>query len=113
MSDTVEELKKQLEYYKKRFSVGEHDIAIDGYLAYVALVRQQVEFIKDFKVKEHIEGKKSDTVLYDRATDMGEKLPKMISSMNSLKTELGIEYDENTGKPKMTATSPQNIGRSV
>ena len=111
MEETVDTLKKQLEYYKKKLSLAEHDIAIDGYLSYVALVRQQVEFIKDFKVKDHIEGKKTETVLYDRAIAMGESLPKMISSMNNLKLELGIEFDENHGKPKMTATSPQNIGR--
>ena len=42
---------------------------------------------------------------------MGEGLPDMISKMNRLKIELNIPFDENEGKPKLTATSPQNIGR--
>ncbi len=111
MTDTVEALQKELEYYQKKFSLGEHDVAINGYLSYVNLVRQQVDFIKDFKIKDHIEGKKTETVLYDRAIAMGESLPKMISSMNSLKIELGIEFDENEGQEKRVATSPQSIGR--
>lgn len=102
---------KELEYYKKKFSVAEFDLAIDGYLSYVELVRQQIAFIKDFKIKENIDGKKTETVLYDRAMSMGEGLPDMISKMNRLKIELNIPFDENEGKPKLTATSPQNIGR--
>ena len=111
MSDTVEELKKELEYYKKKFSVAENDISLDGYLAYVNLVRQQVDFIKDFTIKNHIEGKKAETLIYERATEMGEKLPTMISKMNNLKMELSIEFDDKTGQPKMKASNPQNIGR--
>lgn len=107
----LDKIQKELDYYKKKFSVAEHDLAIDGYLSYVALVRQQVDFIKDFKIKENIDGKKTETVLYDRAMSMGEGLPDMISKMNKLKFELNIPFDENDGKPKLTATSPQNIGK--
>lgn len=109
--ETIEELKKQLAHYQKKFSLGENDVAIAGYLAYVNLVRQQVEFIADFSIKNNIEGKKTETVLYDRAIALGESLPKMISSMNALKLELHIEYDADEGKPKLGATSPQSLGR--
>ena len=111
MTEKEEKLQKELDYYKKKLALGEHDVAINGYMAYVNLVRQQVEFIGEFKVKDHIEGKKTETVLYDRAISMGESLPKMISSMNSLKVELGIEFDENDGIEKKSATSPQSIGK--
>lgn len=107
--DETEKLKKELDYYKKKFSVAEFDLAIDGYLSYVALVKQQVDFIKDFNIKNNIEGKKTETVLYDRAMAMGESLPDMITKMNKLKVELNIPFDENEGKPKIVATSPQNI----
>lgn len=106
--ETLESLKIELEFYKKKFSLGESDVALDGYLTYVNLVRQQVEFLKDFKIKSTIDGKKADTVLYERAMDMGEKLPKMISSMNALKLELNVQYDENEGKVKRGATTPQS-----
>lgn len=107
--EDIDKLKKELEFYKKKFSTAEYDLAIDGYLSYVGLVRQQVEFVKDFNIKSNIEGKKTETVLYDRAMAMGEGLPDMITKMNKLKVELNIPFDENEGKPKMTATSPQNI----
>lgn len=113
MADTIESLKKQLEYYQNKFSVAEYDLALDGYLSYVALVRQQVEFIKDFNIKSNIDGKKAETVLYDRAMSMGESLPDMISKMNRLKMELKIEYDENEGKQKVGATSPQSMYKAV
>jgi len=109
--EDIEALKKQLEFYQKKFSVAEYDLAIDGYLVYAALVRQQVEYLKDFKIKDNINGKKAETVLYDRAIAMGESLPKMITSMNALKMELKIEFDENQGKEKQKAISPQSIGK--
>lgn len=109
MAKTVEELEKELAFYKQKFSVAEHNVALDGYLAYVKLVKQQVDFLKDFSIKSHIEGKKTETVLYDRAMDMGESLPQMISSMEKLKIELNIEYDEKDGMIKQGATSPQSI----
>lgn len=109
MEDEIEKLKKQLEFYQKKFSVAEHDLAIDGYLVYAALVRQQVAYLKDFKIKDNIDGKKTETVLYDRAIAMGESLPKMITSMNNLKMELKIEFDENEGKVQMGASTPQSM----
>ena len=109
MAETIESLKKELQFYKEKLSIGEHDLAVSGYLAYVGLVRQQVEFIKGFKIAGNIEGKKAETVLYDRAMEMGAGLPKMISSMNALKLELKIEFDEEEGRPKTGATTPQSL----
>ncbi len=111
--ETVESLKKELDHYKKKFSLGDHDLSVGGYLAYVELVRQQIDFIKEFKIKSNIDGKKSDTVLYDRAIALGESLPEMITKMNKLKTELNIQYDDSAGKTKQMPTSPQSIGKAV
>jgi len=103
---------KELEHYRKLYSAGENDLAISGYVAYVNLVRQQVEYIKDFKLKDNIEGKKTETVVYDRAISMGENLPDMISKMNRLKAELKIDFDPEGDKPKFGAISPQSIART-
>jgi len=108
---TIESLQKELEHYKRKFSVSQYDIAMDGYLAYVNFVKQQVEYIKKFKVEENIDGKKADTAGYDRAISMGESLPKMITSMNNLKMELKIEFDDSEGKEKKAGVSPQSIGK--
>lgn len=111
MEETVEQLKKKLLHYERIFSVSEEDLAIKGYISYVELVRQQIDYMKDFKLKEHIDGKKTETVLYDRSMAIGEKLPDMITRMNRLKDELRIEYDELDGKPKIKSVTPQNIGK--
>ncbi len=109
MEESVEKLKKELEFYKKKLSVAESDIALSGYIAYVNIVKQQVEYIKDFDIKANIEGKKSENAMYDRSEAMWKNLPDMISSMNKLKLELGIEFDENEGKQKHGATTPQSL----
>lgn len=103
------EQEKELEYYKKKFGIAEHDVAIAGYLAYVNIVRQQVDHVKDFNIKSNIEGKKSENAMYERTEAIWKNLPDMISSMNRLKLELKIEYDPNEGKPKSGATTPQSI----
>jgi hypothetical protein len=105
----VDNLKKELDFYKKKFSLGENDVAVAGFLAYVNIVRQQVEYMKDFNIKANIEGKKSENAMYERTQAMWKELPEMISSVNRLKLELGIEYNPDEGKPKMTAVSPQSI----
>lgn len=107
--EEIELLKKQLEFYKTKFSLAENDVAIAGYLAYVNIVRQQVDYIKEFKIKENIDGKKSESAMYDRTESIWKNLPTMISSMNSLKIELNIQFDENEGKVKRGATTPQSL----
>jgi len=109
MDENMDELKKELEYYKRKFALGEHNVAIDGYMAYVNIVRQQVEYVKDFNIKSNIEGKKSENAMYERTEAIWKNLPDMISSMNRLKTELNIEFDINEGKIKRGATTPQSL----
>lgn len=108
MSD-IDKLKAELDFYKKKFSLGDHDVAVAGFLAYVNIVRQQVEYVQEFKIKSNIEGKKSENAMYERTQEIWKNLPDMISSVNRLKLELGIEYNPDEGKPKLTAVSPQSV----
>lgn len=111
--ETIESLKKELEFYKKKFAIGDHDVAVNGYMAYVNIVRQQVEYVKDFNIKSNIEGKKSENAMYERTEAIWKNLPDMISSMNRLKMELKIEYDPMEGKQKTGATTPQSFVKAV
>lgn len=113
MEETLDTLKKQLEHYKKKLSLAEHDVAMDGYLAYVNIVKQQVEYIKVFDIKANIEGKKSENAMYDRTEAMWKNLPDMISSMNKLKVELNIPFDEHEGVEHKGASSPQSFKREL
>lgn len=112
MADTIESLNKELEHYRRLFSTKESNLAIKGYLSFVKFVTQQVDYMENFELKSHIDGKKADTVLYDRSVSIGESLPDMISKLNRLKMELKIDFDPEYDKPKVGATSPQTIGRS-
>ena len=109
----VEELKKELEYYKKKLGVGEHDPTTNGFIVLVEQLRQRNEFLKDFKIKEKIGNAVKDDPVYARAMDLIDTLPKMISSVNALKLELNVQYDPNAGKQKIGATTPQSLAKAV
>lgn len=109
MSETVESLKKELDFYKKKLSLAEFDISVDGYVAFVEIVRQQVEHVKGFQIKNNIGGKKSEDATYERTEALWKNLPTMLTSVKSLKLELGIEYNPEEGKPKPKKTSPESL----
>lgn len=106
-----EQEKKELEHYRKKFSVSDSDIAISGYLAYVNIVRQMVEYIKDFNIKSNIEGKKSENAMYERTEKIWGELPEMITKMNRLKIELNIPFDPEEGKQKQQAIRPELVAK--
>lgn len=109
MEENIEKLKKELEYYKQLFGIGEYDPATKGYMVLVQQLRQRNEFIDSFKINEKIGNAVKDDPVYARATDLIDSLPKMISSVNSLKLELKIEYDESEGRERVGATTPQSL----
>lgn len=90
-----QELENKIAEYEKRMGIGENDPAKDGYLVLVALLRQQNEYLKDFKLKTKIVS--DDTAVkieYKNAKDLWEYLPKMIESVNVLKISLKMEGEE-------------------
>ncbi len=107
--EDIQALQKELEYYKKLFGIGQYDPATNGYMVLVNQLRQKNEFLSDFKINEKIGNAVKDDPVYARATDLIDGLPKMISSLNSLKLELGIEYDETEGIERKGATTPQSL----
>lgn len=113
MEENIEGLKKELEYYKKLFGVGQYDPATNGYMVLVNQLKQRNEFLADFKINEKIGNAVKDDPVYARATDLIDGLPKMISSLNSLKLELGIEYDETEGVERKGATTPQSLAKRI
>lgn len=98
--------KKRCEEYEKRMGIGQDDPAKDGYLVLVAQLRQQNEYLKDFRLKDKIGNAVKDDPVYARSMDLIEKLPKMISSVSVLRIELKMEGEEkkSTYKP-VTAKS--------
>lgn len=109
--EDIEALKKELEYYKKIFGVSKYDPATKGYMVLVEQLRQRNEFIDNFKINEKIGNAAKDDPVYARATDLIDGLPKMISALNGLKLELGVEYDASEGIERKGATTPQSLAK--
>ena len=110
--DTTESLQKELDHYKRLFGIG--DDAVESYMVLIKIFRQQREYLRDFKIKDLISSDdKGKIIEYKNAKDLWENLPDMISKLNRLRSELKIEFDENEGKPKSRAISPQSIGAKV
>ncbi len=87
--------KKKCEEYEARMGIGANDPANDGYLVLVSILRQQNEFLGNFKLTSRISSEeKADAVMYKNAKDLWEGLPKMIESVSSLKITLKMEGEE-------------------
>lgn len=91
----TEELILKLEEYEKRMGIGEHDPAKEGYLVLIEILRQQNDFLKDFKLKSKITSEeKADAITYKNAKDLWENLPDMIKKVSILRMELKMEGEE-------------------
>lgn len=87
--------KKRCEEYERRMGIGQHDPAKDGYLVLVNILRQQNEFLGEFRLKSKISSEeKADAVMYKNAKDLWEGLPKMIESVSNLKIALKMEGED-------------------
>lgn len=93
--ETIESLKNKLQEYEKRMGIGEFDPAKEGYLVLIEILRQQNDFLKDFKLKSKITSEeKADVVTYKNAKDLWENLPDMIKKVSILRVELKMEGEE-------------------
>lgn len=87
--------KIKCEELERRIGLGQYDPAKDGYLVLVNILRQQNEYLGDFKIKSKIASdEKADTIAYKNAKDLWENLPKMIESVSNLKIALKMEGEE-------------------
>lgn len=97
----VEQLKLKLKEYERRFGIGDEDPAKEGYEVLVNILRQQTEFLKEFKIKTKIASDdKSIAIEYKNAKDLWEKMPDMIKSVSILRIELkmdGVDKKEMRG----------------
>jgi len=93
--DRITQLENEIKELKERMGIGEEDPAKEGYLVLVNILKQQNEYLKEFKIKNNIstedKGKMNE---YERAKGLWEGLTKMIQSVNALKVELKIEGDK-------------------
>jgi len=104
------ELEKELEHYKKILGVGEHNPVLNAYKVYVTQLRQRVQYLELFSLKSKITTPAKDDPEYERAMDLIDSLPKMITSVNDLQVQLKVTYNPEDEKPKQLPITAQSIG---
>jgi len=88
-------LSRQLEVATQRLAVYEEgDLEKEGYFALKAMVKQQVDIVREFKVKEEIVKSPKDDKYYDRVKALSEGLKVMITDLKTLRMELKINPNE-------------------
>ncbi len=106
MAESIDELRKKLEQYEK-------DPEKRAYFALVRIVNMQVDYLNDFNIKTNIGGKASEDATFARTQGIWENLPKMISSLNDLKTILKIKKSDEQDEIKNQRTSPESIANAL
>lgn len=89
-----QELEKKIEEYERRMGIGNDDPAKEAYLVYVTQLRERTAFLKGFKLSEKIGNAVKDDPVYGRAIDLIDSLPKMISSVTTLRIELKMDGEQ-------------------
>lgn len=102
MAESAEELQKIIKEYEKILGIGEHDPMKNAFIIYVKILNQQSDYLKDFKIKDVIKTVDKDSPEYKRAMDMVDGLPKMITSVNDLKSVLKLTKED------LAEMKPQN-----
>jgi hypothetical protein len=106
--ESIEELKKKIAEYEKRMGIGQFDPTKDAYLVLVDILKQQTEFLREFKLKSKISSdEKADTITYKNAKDLWEGLPDQIKAVNNLKVDLKMEGEEK--KIEEIPVSPESL----
>lgn len=106
MAESIEELKKKLEYYEK-------DPEKRAYFSLVRIVNQQVDYLNDFNIKSNIGGKASEDATFARTQGIWEKLPSMITSLNDLKAILKIRKQDEEDELKRQRTTPESVADNI
>lgn len=90
----IDDLRKRVSEYEKILGIGENDPVKNAFIVYVRMLNQQTDFLKDFNIKTHIGKVDKDSPEYKRAMEMVDGLPKMITSVNDLKTTLKLTKED-------------------
>jgi hypothetical protein len=108
-------LKRQLDVAMQKLAVYEdEDLDKDGYFALKAMVKQQVDIVRDFKLKDEITKSSKEDKYYDRVKALYEGLKTMIIDLKILRVELKINPEEEKKEDiKRRAITAESIADSV
>lgn len=86
--------KQRCETYEKLLGIGHYDPVKNAFLVYIKMLNQQIEFLNDFNIKNHIADSDKESPKYKRAMDMIDSLPKMITSVSDLRATVKLTKDD-------------------
>lgn len=93
--------KKLYEQEQKKVSVLEQRVRLyelpgdmRGFYSMQKILNQQADFLNEFDLNKEIKLYSKDDKLYDRASDLWEKMPANISKLTALKSDLNITGSE-------------------
>ena len=107
-----DEEKKKVSVLEQKLAVYENDdLEREGYYALKYWVKQQIDIVKDFQLSEEIKKNPKEDKYYDRVKALGEDMKKMISDLNTLRSELKISQkeDREDSLKKRRITTPETI----
>ncbi len=85
---------KKCRHYENLLGIGSYDPVKSAFLVYLKILKQQVEFLNSFDIKSHISDSDKESPKYKRAIEMVDGLPKMIASVNDLRTTLKLTQED-------------------
>jgi len=86
--------KSKCERYEKLLGVGDYDPVKSAFIVLIKMLNQQTEFLNEFKISSHISDTDKDSPKYKRAMEMVDGLPKMITSINDLRSTLKLTKED-------------------
>lgn len=90
----IKKLERENEELKKKLSHYESPGDMRAYYAMQRVLNQQADFLNKFDLEYELKRFERDDKVYDRASELWEKLPGTISKLALLKTEIGITGNE-------------------
>jgi hypothetical protein len=110
--------KKRCEQYEKILGINENDPVKNAFIVYVKMLNQQTAFLNNFNIESHIADTDKDSPKYKRAMEMVDGLPKMITSVDDLKSRLKLTKDElmslQSDRPVFSKiTTPESIADNL
>lgn len=105
----IKKLEREVESLKEKLKTYESPGDMRAYYAMQRILNQQADFLNKFDLESEIKRFDRDDKVYDRTSELWEKLPVAISKLALLKTEIGITGNEE----KDTAVKASFLDRAV
>lgn len=90
----LKRLERENQALKEKIRTFESPGDMRAYYAMNRILNQQADFLNKFELEYEIKRFEKDDKVYDRTSELWEKLPAAISKIAALKVEIGITGDE-------------------